>query len=104
MADETKKKLTDATAEAAAKKSAKQAEGGAPETGTAADGSAEKTVKASKNDPFEALAKKYAKLYPDNKVFHITEDKQVFLEDHERDARMHQRSLKTGEVHSIKVK
>lgn len=35
---------------------------------------------ARKADPFQALAEKYAKAYPDCKAFHITSDRQVFLD------------------------
>lgn len=56
-------------------------------------------------DPFEALARKYAKNYPDCKTFYITSDMQVFLEGDEniRLAKMHQRSLEDGEVRTINV-
>jgi len=41
-------------------------------------------------DPFRALALEYAKAYPDNPVFHITSDRQVFLEGDLNLARLHQ--------------
>lgn len=59
----------------------------------------------AKNDPYETLARRYAKYYPSCKVFHITTDKQVFLEENESAARFHQRTiLGGGEIKSIKVK
>lgn len=66
-----------------------------------------KTTEPSKtkvaDDPYQALAAQYAKMYPRNKTFHITSDLQVFLEGDERLARMHQNGLEGGEVKSIKV-
>lgn len=57
-------------------------------------------------DPVEALAREYAKSYPDCKTFHITSDMQVFLEGDEniRLANMHQRSLNEGAVRTINVR
>ncbi len=66
---------------------------------------ADKPAAASKSkaDPFAALAKEYAKLYPKNKIFHITSDKQVFLEGSKGLADLHQRGLKGGAVTSITI-
>lgn len=55
------------------------------------------------DDPYQALAAQYAKMYPRNKTFHITSDMQVFLEGDERLARMHQNGIEGGEVKSIKI-
>ncbi len=65
----------------------------------------DKTTAASKSkgDPFAALAKEYAKLYPKNKTFHITSDKQVFLEKNKSMADLHQRNQKGGKVTSITI-
>lgn len=47
----------------------------------------------------------YVKAYPNEKAFHVTSDKQVFLEKALSMARLHQNSLKNGEkVQTIKVK
>ena len=46
---------------------------------------------------------RYSKLYPKNKVFHITGDGQVFLEKSLNDAKTHQSTLKTGELKSYTV-
>ncbi len=47
----------------------------------------------------------YIKAYPKERTFHITTDKQVFLEKDLNLARLHQRSLKNGEkIQTIKVK
>ncbi len=55
-------------------------------------------------DPFLALAKQYAKHYPDCDTFHITTDRQVFLDGNKSLAAFHQRSLGGGEVRTIKVR
>lgn len=59
---------------------------------------------AAAADPFVALAKQYAKHYPDCGTFHITTDKQVFLDGNQSLAAFHQRSLGAGEVRTIKVR
>nr|WP_306449049.1 hypothetical protein [Odoribacter splanchnicus] len=47
----------------------------------------------------------YIKAYPKERTFHVTTDKQVFLEKDLNLARLHQRSLKNGEkIQTIKVK
>lgn len=59
--------------------------------------------KATKDIP--PFLESYVKAYPKETVFHVTSDKQVFLEKDLNLARFHQRSLKTeGEVQTIKVK
>lgn len=59
--------------------------------------------KATKDIP--PFLESYMKAYPKETVFHVTSDKQVFLEKDLNLARFHQRSLKTeGEVQTIKVK
>lgn len=64
-----------------------------------------KAEKAACNaDPFETLAKRYAKAYPDCRAFHITTDRQVFLEKDKNLAQYHQKGLGGGEVRTIKVK
>lgn len=59
---------------------------------------------ARKADPFKALAEKYAKAYPDCKTFHITSDKQVFLDKDKNLAQFHQKGLGEGEVRTINVR
>lgn len=59
---------------------------------------------ARKADPFKALAEKYAKAYPDCKAFHITSDKQVFLDKDKNLAQFHQKGLGEGEVRTINVR
>ena len=54
------------------------------------------------NDPAVKLAKEYAKLYPKNKTFYITSDRQVFLEDGRSLALLHQRSHE-GIVKTVNV-
>ena len=74
----------------------------APSTGlspaTAKEPEAEK-----KDDAMTKLAREYKKLYPGNKTFHITSDKQVFLEGSKGLADLHQRGLKGGTVTSITI-
>lgn len=52
----------------------------------------------------EKLAKKYSKVYPNEQVFHITTDYQVFLSASKSHALNHQRTLKNGEITTIKIK
>ena len=59
---------------------------------------------ARKADPFKALAEKYAKAYPDCKAFHITSDKQVFLDKDKNLAQYHQKGLGEGEVRTVNVR
>ena len=59
---------------------------------------------ARKADPFQALAEKYAKAYPDCKAFHITSDRQVFLDKDKNLAQYHQKGLGEGEVRTINVR
>lgn len=49
--------------------------------------------KTEEPDEFEALAAEYGKLYPRNKTFYITSDKQVFLQSGREDAKRHQCKL-----------
>lgn len=56
-----------------------------------------------KTDPFKALAASYAKYYPHCKAFHITSDKQVFLDKDKNLALLHQAGLGEGEVRTINV-
>lgn len=53
----------------------------------------------------KAFIAPYEKAYPEEKAFHVTSDKQVFLEKDRGLAILHQNSLKNGEkVQTIKVK
>lgn len=60
--------------------------------------------KAAKTDPFRVLAEKYAEAYPACETFHITSDKQVFLDKDRNLALYHQKGLGEGEVRTIKVR
>lgn len=60
----------------------------------------EEVVKAQK-----VFIAPYKKAYPEEKAFHVTSDRQVFLEKDRGLAVLHQKSLKNGEkVQTIKVK
>lgn len=61
-------------------------------------------TQARKADPFKALAEKYAKAYPECRAFHITTDKQVFLDKDKALAKFHQKGLGEGEVRTINVR
>lgn len=54
-------------------------------------------------DEFEAIARRYSKHYPKNKVFYITSDKQVFLSNDQQLAQMHQKALGSGEIVTVKI-
>ena len=108
-------------AEAEAKKKAdaeKAAEGAEAEAKKAGD--AEKAAKAERkrqeaeakkaaekeakeNAPYVEIAKRYAEHYPACKAFHITSDKQVFLEADKAEAEAHQREIGKGKVRTINV-
>ena len=63
------------------------------------------TSSGKKADPYEKLAREYAKHYPHNDTFHITSDKQVFLKGDRNLAILHQAGLKTNEkIRTITVK
>lgn len=57
---------------------------------------------SDENDPFVKLAKEYAKQYPENKIFYITSDLQVFLAKSKDMARLHQRG-REGQVTTVKL-
>lgn len=65
---------------------------------------------ATENSPKKPLPQKntfidkYAKSYPANKVFYVTSDNQVFLQGDHNMAVLHQKTLKEGELETIKVK
>ncbi len=63
----------------------------------------EKPETGKKDDALTKLAKEYLKLYPKNKTFYITSDKQVFLEGSKGLAELHQRSQKGGKVSTITI-
>lgn len=52
----------------------------------------------------EQLAKRYSNAYPNETEFHVTSDYQVFLGGSKNHAQNHQRSQKSGEIITIKVK
>lgn len=60
-------------------------------------------AKAKVKSEFESLAERYAKNYPNVRVFHITTDKQVFFEKDKNLALLHQASLGGGEVVTINL-
>lgn len=45
----------------------------------------------------------YAKRYPSAKVFHVTSDRQVFLDKDYHLAKLHQRNLGKGEIRSYNI-
>lgn len=66
-------------------------------------GTGPKKEKTGKKVP--TFLEPYLKAYPGERTFHVTSDKQVFLEKDLNLARFHQRGLKNGEkVQTIKVK
>lgn len=55
-------------------------------------------------DPYAEIVKRYSKLYPNNRIFHITSDMQVFLAADKSLAVMHQNSLGVeAKVQSITI-
>lgn len=58
-------------------------------------------VPKQKDSPIEKLLTDYRKRYPDNKVFHVTSDMQVFLESDRNMAVLHQSTLKSGELTTV---
>lgn len=57
-----------------------------------------------KADPLKVLAANYAEYYPECKTFHITSDRQVFLDKDKNLALLHQAGLGEGEVQTINVR
>ena len=51
----------------------------------------------------QKMVEPYVRAYPDNKVFYVTSDKQVFLEGSKNEAIMHQANLKEGELQIVKI-
>ena len=91
----------------------RQQEGEKKGTTPAETASAQGTGKETRNTNKEGNTPKsipgylvpYVKAYPKERTFHVTTDKQVFLEKDLNLARLHQNSLKNGEkVQTIKVK
>ena len=79
-------------------KTGKQADADKPEP-------QKKPEKSKTTRDIPSFLKSYMRAYPKETAFHVTSDKQVFLEKDLNLARFHQRSLKTeGEVQTIKVK
>lgn len=62
----------------------------------------EKSKKQDKQSPAEKLVDSYRKSYPDNKVFYVTSDMQVFLQIDQNMAILHQKTLKNGELEIVK--
>lgn len=96
-------------AEAAAEAEAKAATEAAAKTAAKEDKNASKATAgkvpaAVKESPLAKFVKEgYAKQYPKNKTFHVTSDKQVFLDKDKNLAELHQRSLKEGKVTTVNV-
>lgn len=86
------KKKADAEKAAAAERKKQEAE---------AKKAAEKEAK--ENAPYVEIARRYAEHYPACKAFHITSDKQVFLEADKAEAEAHQREIGKGKVRTINV-
>ena len=76
----------------------------AAETQARKEADATAAEQARNADPVKALAESYAKAYPDCKAFHITTDRQVFLEKDKNLAQFHQKALGEGEVRTINVR
>jgi len=64
----------------------------------------EKAKSTEPSKEHEKLLAQYIGLYPSNKTFYITSDKQVFLTDALNFAEAHQRTLKKGELQTINIK
>ncbi len=65
----------------------------------------ENAEKSKGNKDIPLFLESYLKAYPKEKAFHVTSDRQVFLEKDLSLARLHQRELKNeGKVQTIKVK
>ncbi len=83
-------------AEAAAKAAAEAGK-------TASKTPTEKPAAEKEDSALTKLAKEYRKLYPGNKTFHITSDRQVFLDKDKGLADLHQRGLNDGKVTPITI-
>lgn len=60
-------------------------------------------AKLSKKQQLPDFMAAYVKSYPGEKVFHVTSDRQVFLDKDYHLAKMHQRSLGKGEIKTYNV-
>lgn len=60
-------------------------------------------LKATIKTEAEKLVEKYHKSYPSNKVFYVTSDNQVFLSADHNMAVLHQKTLKDGELETVKL-
>lgn len=58
-------------------------------------------ISKQKDSPIEKLLTDYRKRYPNNMVFHVTSDMQVFLESDRNMAVLHQSTLKSGELTTL---
>lgn len=58
--------------------------------------------KAQKNKSLSNGMEIYFKCYPEETVFYITSDGQVFLQKNKNDALAHQKRLGSGEIETIK--
>ena len=103
---ETKQKDKKADKEAPAKQAnAEQETLQETQTETAKPAKQEQAEKSKGDTGIPAFLESYRKAYPKEKAFHVTTDKQVFLEKDLSLARLHQRGLKNeGKVQTIKVK
>lgn len=96
-----KKEEAEAKKKADAEKAAEAAEAERKKQEAEAKKAAEKEAK--ENAPYVEIAKRYAEHYPACKAFHITSDKQVFLEADKAEAEAHQREIGKGKVRTINV-
>lgn len=62
-----------------------------------------KKDKAAKSKEKEDFIEPYKRSYPKEKLFYVTSDKQVFLKKDHQFAKLHQKSLKGGEVEIIEI-
>lgn len=58
---------------------------------------------ASRKPAYPAFLESYVKAYPNEKVFHVTSDRQVFLDKDYHMAKVHQRSLGKGEITTYNI-
>lgn len=60
-------------------------------------------VKKAAKAKFPAFLEGYIKSYPDEKAFHVTSDRQVFLDKDYNLAKLHQNSLGKGELKTYNI-
>lgn len=70
-----------------------------PKTGKPENAAAKDTAKAE----IPAFLQNYCRTYPNERVFHVTSDRQVFLGKDLHFARLHQNSLGKGELTTYNI-